>query len=109
MCDISWHRLEQNSQTKEISFETFTFQIAWQKYSTCGSFEYDYNAPGSEFYLTLAKDNDELKAKAGDVVGWQAKFWVNPNDPSNTSPNSTPEYPRYSTAFVINTFGLIPE
>lgn len=85
MVVISWHQLEINSTSREIGFESFNFQIAWKKYSQYGSFEYDYNTPGSEFYLTLSKDCDELKAKAGDVVGWQAKFWVNQNDLNSTS------------------------
>jgi hypothetical protein len=87
MVAISWYQLELNSTSREIGFESFSFQIAWKRYSQYGSFEYDYNTPGSEFYLKLSKDCDELKAKAGDVVGWQAKFWVNQNDLNNTSLN----------------------
>lgn len=85
MFEIDWHQLNKNNESNEIGFESFTFQIAWQRYSSYGSFEYDYNTPGSEFYLTLGKDNEELKAKAGEVVGWQAKNWVNPQDMLNTS------------------------
>lgn len=85
MTDISWHQLEVNGGSKEISFEGFNFQIAWQKYIEYGEFEYDYNTPGSEFYLTLSKNCDELDAKAGDVVGWQAKFWVSQRDMASTS------------------------
>lgn len=82
---LSWHQLELNSVSREIGFESFNFQIAWKRYSQYGSFEYDYNTPGSEFYLTLSKDCEELKGKAGDVIGWQAKFWVNQRDINSTS------------------------
>ena len=85
MIEVSWEQLMKNSESKEITFERFNFQIAYKKYSKYGYFEYDYNTPGSEFYLTLTKECEELEAKAGDVVGWQAKFWVNRNDMNNTS------------------------
>lgn len=84
MNEISWHQLELNSGSGEISFESFNFQIAFKKYSQYGVFEYDYNTPGSEFYLTLNTDCEELNAEVGDVVGWQAKFWLNRSDPNNT-------------------------
>ena len=85
MMDISWEQLIKNSESEEINFESFNYQIAYKLYSKFGFFEYDYNTPGSEFYLTLYKDCDDLQAKAGDVIGWQAKFWVNHNDTNNTS------------------------
>jgi|GEM_PF-2635383 hypothetical protein len=84
MLKINWHQLEKNIETKEISFENFNYQIAVKKYSSFGTFEYYYNTPGSEFYLTLTKDCNELSAKAGDVVGWQSKFWLNKTDPNNS-------------------------
>jgi hypothetical protein len=74
MIEISWERLRTNSESREISFESFNFQLAFKKYSKYGSFEYDYNTPGSEFYLTLDKDCNELQAKSGYTVGWQVKF-----------------------------------
>ncbi|RZT95919.1 hypothetical protein EV201_0547 [Ancylomarina subtilis] len=84
MKDISWHQLEQNSSSKELSFESFCFQIATKKYKGYGVFESYYNTPGSEFYLQLTKDCDELDAKAGDIIGWQAKFWLNKKDEDNS-------------------------
>lgn len=82
---IAWDRLEQHSESREISFESFNFQIAYLLYSSFGDFDYDYNAPGSEFYLHLTQDCPELKATAGQTVGWQAKFWLNRSAPDNTS------------------------
>lgn len=84
MIEISWGQLEKNSESKELSFESFNFQIAHKKFSRFGSFIYPYNTPGSEFYLTLRHDCEELNAKAGQVVGWQAKFWRNRADENNS-------------------------
>jgi len=86
---VSWERLAQNAESKEVSFETFTFQVAYAVYRAYGDFEYDYNTPGSEFYLHLTRDCPDLKAKAGQVVGWQAKFWLNHSDTANTSLEKT--------------------
>jgi len=85
---IDWNNLEKNIDSKELTFESFNFQIAWAKFSPLGDFEYDYNTPGAEFYLTLKKDCPVLGLKSTDVVGWQAKFWVNHNDMNNTQMNS---------------------
>ena len=81
---IDWNNLEKNIDSKELTFESFNFQIAWVKFSSLGDFEYDYNTPGAEFYLTLKKDCFELDLKNRDIIGWQAKFWVNHNDMNNT-------------------------
>lgn len=89
MVEISWEQLARNSESREISFESFNYQVAYAKYSSFGTFEYDYNTPGSEFYLTLYRDCDEFFAKAGDVIGWQAKFWVNHSDMNNTRLDAT--------------------
>ena len=84
MKEINWKQLEKNSESKEIGFELFCFQIAYRKYTTLGHFDSWYNTPGSEFYLTLEKDSDELGLKIGDVIGWQAKFWLNNKDEDNS-------------------------
>ena len=81
---IDWNNLEKNTDSKELTFESFNFQIAWIEYSSFGDFDYDYNTPGAEFFLTLQKDSPELDLKASDVLGWQAKFWVNHKDLNNT-------------------------
>ena len=86
--EIDWNNLEKNMGSKELAFESFNFQIAWVKFLHFGDFEYDYNTPGAEFYLTLKKDCPEFALKNTDVVGWQAKFWVNHNDMNNTKMDS---------------------
>lgn len=84
MKNIDWKQLEENSESKEIGFEQFCFQIAYKKYASLGHFDSWYNTPGSEFYLTLEKGSDELNLKVGDVIGWQAKFWLNNKDEDNS-------------------------
>lgn len=84
MIEISWEQLQNNSDSKELSFETFCFQIAVKKYGRYGKFHYPYNTPGSEFYLILDKDCEELKMSKNEVVGWQAKFWRNQKDENNS-------------------------
>lgn len=84
MITISWAQLENNATSKELSFESFCFQIAYKKFHEYGVFDSFYNTAGSEFYLILSKDCAELKLKAGDVVGWQAKFWRNKKDEDNS-------------------------
>lgn len=89
MIEISWEELQNNSESKELNFETFCFQIAVKKYGMYGKFHYPYNTPGSEFYLILDKDCDELGLSRNDVVGWQAKFWRNQKDENNSPLDST--------------------
>ena len=84
---ISWHQLEKNSFSKEISFELFCFQIANKKFGEYGNFDDYYNTAGSEFYLELKKDFEELNLKTGDIIGWQAKFWLNSKSLDNSSLN----------------------
>lgn len=84
MKNINWSQLERNSESKELGFEQFCFQIAYKEYSSLGQFEYYYNTPGSEFYLTLKEDNEDYGLRAGDTIGWQAKFWRNNADEDNS-------------------------
>lgn len=84
MNEINWEKLRENSTSGELKFENFNYQIAFKKYAKFGIFNYFYNTPGSEFYLTLLKDCEELNCKAGDVIGWQAKFWLNSKAPDNS-------------------------
>lgn len=84
MFRIDWHQLEKNIDAREVSFESFNYQIAVKKYASYGNFKYYYNTPGSEFYLTVNKDCEELSAKKDDVIGWQAKFWLNKSAPDNS-------------------------
>ena len=83
MTGIKWSQFEQNQQAKDISFESFCFQVAYIKYKDYGYFENFYNTPGSEYYLILHTDCPELKLKAGDEIGWQVKWWFSSEE--NTS------------------------
>jgi len=83
MKNISWSQFETNQQAKDISFESFCFQIAYILYKDYGLFENYYNTPGSEFYLVLHTDCKHLNLKAGDEIGWQAKWWFNSEDNSS--------------------------
>ncbi len=83
MINILWSQFEKNQQAKDISFESFCFQVAYIKYKDYGFFENFYNTPGSEFYLVLHTDCPELDLKVGDEIGWQVKWWFNSED--NTS------------------------
>ena len=83
MINFQWSQFEQNQQAKDISFESFCFQVAFIKYKDFGFFENFYNTPGSEYYLTLHSDCPELNLKSGDEIGWQVKWWFNSEE--NTS------------------------
>lgn len=87
MIEIDWNQLKQNSNSKEITFEKFCYQVAVAKFGEYGRITYPYNMTGSEFYLTLTRPlNYEGNAyPAGTEMCWQAKFWVNENDLENTS------------------------
>ncbi len=89
---IDWNQLELNSNNaKEISFERFCFHYASILFKGYGDMTYPYNAAGSEFYLVLQKplEFEGREYKKGDVIGWQAKFWVNHNDLENSSLDKT--------------------
>jgi len=83
MINISWRQFELNQSAKDISFESFCYQVAYILYSEYGYFDNFYNTPGSEFYLKLNKDCGPLNLKKGDEIGWQVKWWFNSED--NTS------------------------
>ena len=84
MTSFQWSQFEQNQQAKDISFESFCFQIAYIKYKDFGFFENFYNSPGSEFYLKLHTDLPELNLKVGEEIGWQAKWWLDGEDKSTS-------------------------
>ncbi|RWU10651.1 NACHT domain-containing protein [Pedobacter chitinilyticus] len=80
--NISWAQFEQNQSAKDVSFESFCYQVAYTLYSSFGSFSHFYNTPGSEFYLKLDRDCPGL-GKMGEEIGWQVKWWFDGED--NTS------------------------
>lgn len=87
MIEIDWNQLNQNSNSKEVTFENFCHQVAVAKFGDYGRITYPYNMVGSEFYLTLAKplDYEGTTYPVGAEICWQAKFWVNQNDLKSTS------------------------
>lgn len=87
MIEIDWNQLQKNSNSKEISFEKFCYQVAAAKFGDHGQITYPYNMTGSEFYLTLAKplEYEGTTYPTGAEICWQSKFWVNQNDLENTS------------------------
>ena len=87
---IDWNQLKQNMHSKEISFERFCFHYASILFKGYGQMTYPYNAAGSEFYLELTKplEYEGRLYKKGDVIGWQAKFWLNHSDVDNSSLSS---------------------
>ncbi len=87
MISLQWSQFEQNQQARDISFESFCFQVAYIKYKDFGFFGNFYNTPGSEYYLTLHSDCPELNLKSGDEIGWQVKWWFNTEE--NTSLTAT--------------------
>ena len=68
MTSIVWSQFEKNMSAKDISFESFCFQVAYINYKDFGQFENYYNTPGSEFYIILQKDCEKLNLKAGDEI-----------------------------------------
>lgn len=91
MTGIQWSQFEQNQQAKDISFESFCFQVAYIKYKDYSYFENFYNTPGSEYYLTLHSDCPELNLKAGDEIGWQVKWWFNSEENTSLTANRRDE------------------
>ena len=92
MFKLDWHQLEKNAEgSPQDFFEKFVYQIAVKRYKSLGFMKYFYNTPGSEFYLTIDKDSEfeGISLKSGDVIGWQAKFWLNKADPDNSPLDST--------------------
>ncbi|SHI85891.1 NACHT domain-containing protein [Pseudozobellia thermophila] len=91
MTSFQWSQFEQNQQAKDISFESFCFQVAYIKYKDYGYFENFYNTPGSEYYLTLHSDCPELNLNAGDEIGWQVKWWFNSEENTSLTANRRDE------------------
>jgi len=74
---IDWTRLVPDPRGSWRSFEGFCYQLVRLAYERFGSISYPPQAPGIEFYLELNSDCD--LGRAGQLIGWQAKFfWPNP-------------------------------
>lgn len=91
MIGISWQQFDRNQAAKDVSFEGFCYQVAFTLYHEFGYFENYFNTPGSEFYLHLEKDCPALGAKVGDIIGWQAKWWMDSEDSTKMQANRQAE------------------
>lgn len=84
---LDWKRLNKTTEGNRTEFEHFCYHIFTRYFDQYGTDENFYNTAGSESYIVLNQTIQyEGKAyKKGDVIGWQAKYWV-----SNSDENSSP-------------------
>lgn len=75
---IDWSKLKMLPDAECQTFEKFCFHIAICKFGSYGTVKYFYNTPGSEFYIELNKELEYAGVyyHKGDVIGWQAKYWL---------------------------------
>lgn len=85
--ELDWKRLNKTTEGNRTEFEHFCYHIFTCFFDQHGTDENFYNTAGSESYVVLNQDIQyEGKAyKKGDVIGWQAKYWI-----SNSDENSSP-------------------
>ena len=83
---IDWNKLERIPGDNDKCFEEFCFHVAQHLFGHYGTMSYFYNTPGSEFYIELNKPAEYagIRYKAGDVIGWQCKFWRGAHDDANS-------------------------
>lgn len=83
---INWNKLALLPGDEDKLFEEFCFHIAVRKFGEYGTVSYFYNTPGSEFYIELNKPLEHAGKlySAGDVIGWQAKYWKGAKDDENS-------------------------
>lgn len=83
---IDWNELDKLPGSKQKCFEEFCFHIARRLFGPYGTVSYFYNTPGSEFYVELntSKEHAGIDYKAGDVIGWQCKYWRGTHDDDNS-------------------------
>lgn len=86
---IDWNRLMRTTEGERIVFEQFCHHVILCSFNDCGIEEHYYNTPGSESYILLTKSIEYhgIILSAGDIIGWQAKYWMG-NDPNNSPLNS---------------------
>lgn len=82
---INWAFLK-NHGDERLEFEHFCFHVASCMFEDYGKIEYFYNTPGSEFYIELKKPLTfgGKTYNQGEVLGWQAKYWIGAKDDSNS-------------------------
>ncbi|MBP5476569.1 MAG: hypothetical protein J6Y00_02650 [Paludibacteraceae bacterium] len=82
---IDWNKLLKTEEGERAVFEQFCRHIILRYFNDCGIEDYNYNTPGAESYILITKSTDYhgVALNAGDVVGWQAKYWKG-KDPNNS-------------------------
>ncbi len=85
--ELDWKSLNKSTEGSRTEFEHFCYHIFTRFFDQYGTDENFYNTAGSESYVVLNQDIQyEGKIyKKGNVIGWQAKYWV-----SNSDENSSP-------------------
>ena len=80
--ELNWKRLNKTTGGNRTEFEHFCYHIFTRYFDQYGADENFYNTAGSESYIVL---NQTIKYegktyKKGEVIGWQAKYWVSNSD-----------------------------
>lgn len=88
--EIDWRNIKKTSSGDRSEFEHFCDHIFVRHFGEMGIYERCYNTPGSESYIIVKQTTqyNGIELKAGDVIGWQAKFWLGTNDDTFTSIDS---------------------
>ena len=97
---IDWTKLNKSAGGNRTEFEHFCYHIFTRFFDQYGTDENFYNTAGSESYIVLNQDiqYEGKTYKQGEVIGWQAKYWI-----SNSDENSSP-LSKNHRATLINGF-----
>jgi hypothetical protein len=87
---IDWRNIKKTSNGDRNEFEHFCGHVFLRNFGEMGIYERCYNTPGSESYIVVKASTryNGIELNAGDVIGWQAKFWLGTNDDTFTPVNS---------------------
>ena len=79
---LDWKRLNKTTEGNRTEFEHFCYHIFTRYFDQYGTDENFYNTAGSESYIVLNQtiQYEGKTYKKGDVIGWQAKYWVSNSD-----------------------------
>lgn len=79
---IEWHRLQNSAEGDRLAFEHFCHHILLRYFRNSGIERKYYNTPGAESYIEIKTPIlfQGISLQAGDVIGWQAKFWLSKSD-----------------------------
>jgi hypothetical protein len=71
---LDWNRFESLTGAKTENFEKLCRGIISRQFGTLGPLKEIKNQPGVEYYIELNQDDSRL-ANAGQIVGWQCKWF----------------------------------